>query len=265
MDNSYKPEFIKIEKIEQLSHNVKLLRLKKRIDFIPGQFVLAGLPGYGEAPFGVASSPFEKKYFEIIVREVGTVSAAIHRLKRGDMMTIRGPYGNGFPLDFFENKDVVMVSGGCGIPPIASLIEHLIKNRNNFGRVYLIYGAATPEDILVKEDKIKQWQKFVKIILTIDKPATGWNGHVGFVTDMIKEIKINPADAVAAMCGSGPMTGAVEKILKPLGVADRRIFISDERKMHCGIGKCQHCTTGDKYVCLDGPVFNYDQVDKNID
>jgi len=265
MNNLYKPSRVKIEKIESLSHNVKFLRLKKQLDFIPGQFVLAGLPGYGEAPFGVASSPFEKSYFELMVREVGNVSSAIHRLKKGDEIDVRGPYGNGFPLDFFKNKDVVMVSGGCGIPPIASLTEYFIKNRKNFGRLYLVYGSATPDDILVKQDKIKKWQKYVKILLTIDKPASGWKGHVGFVTDLVKEIEVNPADAVAAMCGSGPMAAAVEKILKPLGVPDRRIFISDERKMQCGIGKCQHCTTGKKYVCLDGPVFNYDQIDKNWD
>jgi len=264
MKNLYNPETVKIEKIEALSSGVKLLRLKKRLDFIPGQFVLAGLWGWGEAPFGVASSPYQKRYFDLIVRKVGTVSAAIHSLRKGEEITIRGPYGNGFPLDFFKGKDVVMASGGCGIPPIASLIEYFIKNRKKFGRLYLLYGAANPNEILIK-NKITEWQKAVKILLTVDKPSPGWKGYTGLVTDLIKEIEINPLDAVAAMCGPGPMTAAVEKILKPLGIADRRIFVSDERKMHCGLGKCQHCTTGDKYVCLDGPVFNYDQIDKNWD
>jgi len=264
MKNLYNPETVKIEKIEALSSGVKLLRLKKRLDFIPGQFVLAGLWGWGEAPFGVASSPYQKRYFDLIVRKVGTVSAAIHSLRKGEEITIRGPYGNGFPLDFFKGKDVVMASGGCGIPPIASLIEYFIKNRKKFGRLYLLYGAANPNEILIK-NKITEWQKAVKILLTVDKPSPGWKGYTGLVTDLIKEIEINPLDAVAAMCGPGPMTAAVEKILKPLGIADRRIFVSDERKMHCGLGKCQHCTTGDKYVCLDGPVFNYDQIDKNFD
>lgn len=265
MKNLYLPQAVKIEKIKMLSPNVKLLRLRKQLNFIPGQFVLAGLWGYGEAPFGVASSPFEKKYFDLIIRKAGTVSSVIHSLKKGDEITIRGPYGNGFPLKFFENKDVVMVSGGCGIPPIASLIEYLIENRQKFGRLYLLYGAATPNDILIK-NKIKQWGKAgVKILLTIDKPTSQWPGYTGLVTELIEEIKINPLDAVSAMCGPGPMTAAVEKILKPLGIADRRIFVSDERKMQCGIGKCQHCTTGDKYVCLDGPVFNYDEIDKNWD
>ncbi|MFA5084421.1 MAG: FAD/NAD(P)-binding protein [Candidatus Paceibacterota bacterium] len=264
MKNLYQPETVKIEKIEALSPGVKLLRLKKRLNFVPGQFVLAGLWGWGEAPFGVASSPYQKRHFDLMVRKVGTVSAALHSLERGDKITIRGPYGNGFPLDSFKGKDAVMISGGCGIPPIASLIEYFIKNRKKFGRLYLLYGAATPDEILIK-NKINEWQKAVKILLTVDRPTPGWKGHSGLVTELIKEIEINPSDAVAAMCGPGPMTAAVEKILKPLGIPDRRIFVNEERKMHCGLGKCQHCTTGDKYVCLDGPVFNYDQIDKNTD
>jgi NAD(P)H-flavin reductase len=264
MKNLYQPERVKIEKIEALSANVKLLRLKKRLDFIPAQFVLAGVWGYGEAPFGIASSPYEKRYFDLMIRDVGLVSSAIHSLKKGDEITIRGPYGNGFPLEFLKGKDVVMVTGGCGIPPIASLVEYIIKNRKNFGRIYLLYGVATPADILIKNE-VSRWQKDIKIFLTVDKPTPSWKGHVGLVTELIKDIHINPLDAVATMCGPGPMTAAVEKILRPLGLTDRRIFVSDERKMHCGIGKCQHCTTGDKYVCLDGPVFNYDQIDKNWD
>lgn len=264
MKNNYLPEKVKILKIKTISANVKLFRLKKRLDFIPGQFVLAGLWGYGEVPFGLASSPWEKNFVDLIVRKVGTVSAALHELKKGAEITLRGPYGNGFPLKFFEGKDIVMVSGGCGIPPIASLTEYLLKNRRKFGRLYLLYGAVAAKDILIKAN-IKRWQKSVKIFLTVDKPTAGWKGYVGLVTDLIKEIKINPADTAVAMCGPGPMTAAVEKILRLLGVSDRRIFVSDERKMQCGLGKCQHCVTGDKYVCLDGPVFNYDEIDKNWD
>ncbi|MEK7574198.1 MAG: FAD/NAD(P)-binding protein [Patescibacteria group bacterium] len=265
MKNLYQPQSVKIEKIEALSPSVRLLRLKKRLNFVPGQFVLAGLWGYGEAPFGPASSPYQKQYFDLIIRKGGTISSAFHSLKKGDEITIRGPYGNGFPLDFFKGKDVVMVSGGCGIPPIASLIEYFIKNRKNFGRLYLAYGAITPDDILIK-NRVSRWQKFgVEVILTVDNPTPGWRGHTGFVTELMGEIKVNPLDAVAVMCGPGPMAAAMEKKLKPLGFTDRRIFVSEERKMQCGIGKCQHCATGEKYVCLDGPVFNYDEIDKNWD
>lgn len=266
MNNIYTPEQVKIIKIEKHSPDVRLFRLKKSgLSFIPGQFVLAGVWGYGEAPFGAASSPYEKSYLDIVVRKTGgKVTSALHSLKEGDEITIRGPFGNGFPLDFFEGKDIVMVTGGCGIPPIAALVEYIIKNRKKFGKVYFLYGARTPDDILMKEN-LQRWKNNIEVIVTIDKPHEGWTGPVGFVSELVPKIKIDSARAVATMCGPGPMTHALEKILRPLGIADRRIFVSEERKMQCGAGKCQHCVTGDKYVCLDGPVFNFDEIQQSWD
>lgn len=274
MKNIYLPLKVKIAKTEILSSNVKLFRLKKDkgkfpknksgLVFTPGQFVLVSLFGYGESPFGAASSPYESSYIDVAIRRVGALTEAAHGLKEGDEMFMRGPYGNGFPLKFIENKDIVLVTGGCGIPPIAALIEYIRSDRNKFGRVYLIYGARTPADLLMK-DRLKKWEKDIKVLLTVDKPTKNWKGHVGMVTELIDDIKIDAKNAVASMCGPGPMINALEKILRPLGISDRRIFVSMERKMQCGIGKCQHCTTGDKYVCQDGPVFYFDQVDKNWD
>lgn len=274
MENALHPKKVKIICLEEMSSNVKLFRLapvgwkfpvsKSGLVFTPGQFVLAGRWGVGEAPFGGASSPFNHDFIEIGVRKVGTVTAALHRLEEGDEMTLRGPYGNGYPLDFFQGKDVMMVTGGCGIPPIAALIEYIIVNREHFGRVYLLYGALTPKDLLFKE-RFAAWEKQIKLILTVDQPTPDWKGHVGLVSALTKEIQIDPVNTATAMCGPGPMTAALENILRPLGITDRRIFVSEERKMSCGIGKCQHCTTGDKYVCTDGPVFYYDQVQGNWD
>ncbi len=275
MENIYEPQLVKITKIEEQSPTVKVFRLEKvkgkfekdenGIVFKPGQFVLIGQIGYGESPLGPLSSPYEDKYIEIAVRRTGTVTNYLHSLKEGNEITLRGPYGNGFPLDFMEGKDVVCATGGCGIPPIASLVEYIIKNKENFGRIYVLYGAKSPEELLMR-DRMEKWkEEGVKVILTIDKPADGWKGYVGFVTDLVKEIDINEANAVATMCGPGPMTGALKKILRPLGISDRKIFVSMERKMQCGVGKCQHCTTGKKYVCLDGPVFNYDEIENNKD
>ncbi|OGY21494.1 MAG: hypothetical protein A2113_01935 [Candidatus Woykebacteria bacterium GWA1_44_8] len=274
MENLLQPKKVKIIKLQEMSANVKLFRLapvgwkfpadRDGLIFTPGQFFLVGRWGVGEAPFGGASSPFEKGSIEIGVRKAGNVTAALHQLARGDEMTIRGPYGNGYPLDFFKGKDVVMVTGGCGIPPIATLIEYIIARRELFGRVYLLYGALTPDDLLF-EERYKHWEKHIKVILTVDKPTPDWKGHIGLVSELTREIKIDPVNTATAMCGPGPMAAALENILRPLGIADRRIFVSEERKMSCGIGKCQHCTTGDKYVCTDGPVFYYDQVQSNWD
>lgn len=276
MKNIYLPQKVTVTKIIEQSPTVKLFRFEKNkkdfelnesgLVFVPGQFILAGKIGYGEAPFGPLSSPYEKRHMEIAVRNTGgIVTNFLHSLKEGEEIEVRGPFGNGFPLDFMIGKDIVAATGGCGIPPISSLLDLIAENRDKFGRVYLLYGAKNPEEILLK-DKMEEWKKEnIKVIMTIDKPAPGWTGHVGFVTDLVKEVEIDASNAVATMCGPGPMTDALEKILRPLGISDRRIFVSMERKMQCGVGKCQHCTTGPKYVCLDGPVFNYDEIDKNHD
>lgn len=274
--NSYFPQQVKITNIEQQSPTVKLFRLssvsgsfkknKKGLIFIPGQFVLIGNTGYGESAFGPLSSPYESEFIEIAVRNTGgIVTNYLHSLNEGEIITLRGPYGNGFPIDFFENKDIALATGGCGIPPIAALIEHITQNRGKFGKVYLLYGAKSPEEILLK-NKQENWKNYeINIILTIDKPAENWTGHTGFITDMIKNIEINPLNSAVAMCGPGPMMDAMEHIFKPLGVSDRKIFVNMERKMQCGTGKCQHCTTGSKYVCLNGPVFYYDEIENNRD
>jgi len=274
MKNIYKPFKVNIVKIEDHSSNVKLFRLQKTKGnflvnekgtvFNPGQFILISHFGYGEAPFGIASSPFETRYIDIVVRKAGCLTKAVHQLKTGNQIFMRGPYGHGFPVDFMAGKDVVMVTGGCGIPPIASLIEYIIEYRKKFGRTYLIYGARTPSDLLMK-DNFKKWEKYIKVMLTVDKPDQEWKGHVGMVSSIISDIKIDPLDAVSAMCGPGPMMDALERILRPLGISDRRIFVNMERKMQCGVGKCQHCTVGEKYVCQDGPVFNFDEIDKSWD
>ena len=274
--NSYLPKQVKITKIEWQSPTVKLFRLvpasgefkkqKNGLTFSPGQFILAGQIGWGESAFGPLNSPYENNFIEIAVRNTGgSVTNYLHSLNEGEKITLRGPYGNGFPLDFTHGKDVIMATGGCGIPPIAAFIEYVIKNREKYGKIYLLYGAKNPDEILLKQ-KQKRWKENgVNIVLTIDKAAANWSGHIGFITDMTKEIKINNLNTVFLMCGPGPMMDALEHIFKPLGVSDRRIFVNMERKLQCGLGKCQQCVTGSKYVCLDGPVFNYDEIENNWD
>lgn len=271
MKNIYLPKIVKIKAVNDLSPTVKLFcvanpfsKQSNGMYFIPGQFFLLGKIGYGEAPFGVLSSPYEKKYLEFAIRKAGNVTNYLHTLRAGGTIEIRGPYGNGFPLDFMKEKDVVLITGGCGIPPIAALIEYIILYRQNFGNVYLLYGAKSPEELLLK-DRFKKWERYINIILTIDKPHPQWHGPVGFVSDLVKKIKINELDAVAVMCGPGPMMDALEKILRPLGISDRRIFVNIERKMQCGIGKCQHCNCNKNYTCLNGPVFTYDEIENAYD
>ncbi|MFH1979307.1 MAG: FAD/NAD(P)-binding protein [Patescibacteria group bacterium] len=265
MRNPYEPKNIKVVEVKKLSPDAKLFRLKTKMTFVPGQFVLAGIWGYGEAPFGPASSPYEKKYIDIIVRNTGgVVTSAMHNLKKGNEITLRGPYGNGFPIKLLKNKDIIMATGGCGIPPIASLVQYLIKNRKNFGNIHLLYGAQTPDYLLLKNE-MKKWGKDINIELTIDKPTPKWKGCTGFVTDLVSKIKVVPKKTVVIMCGPEPMTNAMKKVLEPIGISNDNIFLNIERKMQCGIGKCQHCTVGDKYACIDGPVFSFKDLENSWD
>ncbi|MFQ5353709.1 MAG: FAD/NAD(P)-binding protein [Thermodesulfobacteriota bacterium] len=275
MKNIYRPIDARLTRIERLSTDVKLFRLKRAdgrpfstgnngLSFIPGQFILAGVWGYGEAPFGIASDPYDPSAMEIIVREAGQVTGAMHTLGRGDHITLRGPYGNGYPLKFFSNLDVLLVTGGYGIPPIASLIKYIIKNRGVFGRVHLVYGARTEADLLLK-DEIEKWRDSIEVTLTVDNPGRSWKHRKGRVSECLDTLKVDPFNTVVAMCGPGPMVDSIERLVNPMGISDRRIFVSLERKMQCGVGRCQHCVTGDKYVCREGPVFNIDEIDRNWD
>lgn len=275
MDNIYEPIPVEIVKVERHASDVKLFRIvkadrepfpvdKNGLVFTPGQFVLAGLWGYGEAPFGVSSDPYETSFVEIIVRKVGELTGALHTLRKGSSMTLRGPYGNGYPLKFFVGMDLLLVTGGCGIPPIASLSRYIIKNREKFGRVHLIYGAKRPDEVLLRRD-LKKWGKTIDVITTVEKPEAGWKGRTGFVSDCLPSIKLDTANTAVIMCGPGAMVDAIEYLVNPVGISDRRIFISAERRMQCGVGRCQHCVTGEKYVCTDGPVFNLYQLEGNWD
>ncbi|TSC92978.1 MAG: oxidoreductase FAD/NAD(P)-binding domain-containing protein [Candidatus Berkelbacteria bacterium Licking1014_7] len=270
MLNPYLPQTVKIIDTFQETPTIKRIDfrvnfspalLTKKMTFVPGQFILAGVWGAGEAPFGLTNSPYNRKRWQIMVRNTGgRVTSSLHRLKPGDTMTMRGPYGNGFPLQKMTNMDIVAMAGGCGIPPIASLIEFITVNRNNFSKVYLVYGAGSPEEFAGKS-RFTHWRnKKIEVILTIDKPQKGWAGRVGFVSEHINNLSFDAQKTYVAMCGPGPMFAGTAAAFLQLGVADQRIYLSAERKMSCGIGKCQHCTCGKHYVCLDGPVFSWNQI-----
>jgi len=275
MLNPYLPQSVKVKKIESLTPNIvqltyrvspKRISLRKSLMFTPGQFVLAGIWGVGEAPFELANNPFETQQQAIVVRNTGgQVTSALHRIKIGDTITIRGPYGNGFPLKKMKGADIVAIAGGCGIPPIASLMEYIVQRRREFGKVFLVYGASDPKQFALRE-KFTYWRKHkIDVVLTIDKKHPGWRGRIGYVSDHLKNLSFDPEITYGAMCGPGPMSRASAKILCELGVTEQRIMVSEERKMSCGIGKCQHCTCGKFYVCTNGPVFSYNQIKDSHD
>jgi sulfhydrogenase subunit gamma (sulfur reductase) len=258
---TYAPETAEIIGTERENPSIKTfrLRLKKgKLNFMPGQFVQVSVFGVGEAPISMCSSPFEKDYFETSVRKVGNVTSAMFRLKEGDTVGIRGPYGRPYPVNKFMGKNLVLVAGGVGFPPLNSLVEYLAKERGRYKRIFLLYGARTPEDLIFRE-RVEKWKKrAIGVYFTVDKPDNKWKGDVGVVTTLFDKYRIEGEVGIA--CGPPVMLKFVTQSFQRMGIKDPNIHLSLERMMQCGTGKCGHCNIGNQYVCLDGPVFNYEQL-----
>jgi len=258
----YKPMRAKILQIDPLTDKEKFFRIeledKINLGHEPGQFVMVSLFGYGEAPISICSSPTDKGFFDLTVRNVGTLTNAMHKLNKGDIVGIRGPFGKGFPVDNMFGYDLVIVGGGLGIVPLRSLIRYVMQNRNDFGNVQILLGCRTPKEVLFKEEA-KEWMKRAEIKLncTVDKADAEWQGNVGLITTLIPGVDINPARTYAIVVGPPIMYKFVIAKLLEKNIPDHQIVVSLERRMKCGLGKCGHCQIEGKYVCQLGPVFTY--------
>jgi len=260
----YVPEIATITKIEQMSPTEKLFDIKidnpesqKAFDFLPGQFVELTVFGLGEAPFSIPSSPNNKDYFQLCVRDIGNVSGALHRMKPGDKIGIRGPFGKGyFPFEKMKGKDVIIVVGGLGLAPVMPLIHTILEDRENYKRLVIIYGSTDPENILFKKE-IEDWKKRddIELCLTVDNPDEAWQGEVGVCTNLIPGINCD-SDSYAVVCGPPVMYKFVVSEFEKKCIKPENIFLSLERRMECGVGKCNHCHVGNKLSCIDGPVFS---------
>lgn len=260
----YVPEIATITKIEQMSPTEKLFDIKidnpesqKAFDFLPGQFVELTVFGLGEAPFSIPSSPNNKDYFQLCIRDIGNVSGALHRMNPGDRIGIRGPFGKGyFPFEKMKGKDVIIVAGGLGMAPVMPLIHTILEDRENYKRLVIIYGTIDPENILFKKE-IEDWKKRddIELCLTVDNPDEAWQGEVGVCTNLIPGIDCGP-DTYAVVCGPPVMYKFVVSEFEKKCIKPENIFLSLERRMECGVGKCNHCHVGNKLSCIDGPVFS---------
>ena len=295
MKNPYVPldSEITMARFESDDHSLKTIDLKlkdaKNFDFIPGQFCEISILGKGEAPFGIASAPFEE-YLRFTINRAGVVTTEIHHLEKGDTVGLRGPLGNGYPVKLFEGKNIVVVSGGFAFTTLRSLVMYLLKERNKYGDITVIYGARRP-DLLLYRDELEQWEKRddMKLYLCIDwkfgdkgpieEPAQpGWqpinlkdpsktkikNGtkrFTAFVPQLVSAIKPDKKDAYAVVCGPPIMIKFTMPVLKELGFSSDKIYNSLERRMKCGFGKCGRCNIGPKYVCKDGPVFSLKELE----
>jgi sulfite reductase subunit B len=268
----YIPRAAVINNVEELTYDTKLFKVQfkdghkgngsSENDYKPGQFVQVSVLGAGEVPISVCSSPTEKGYFELCVRKIGLVTGAMDSLKEGDELGIRGPYGNGFSMEQLKGQDLLFVAGGIGLAPLCSVIKFVFDNREDYGRVVILYGARTKEDIVFAEE-LQRWGKEdnIEVLMTIDQPQEGWNGHVGVVTTLLGEVR-QPATYKALVCGPSIMIHFAIKELLDLGLKEEDIITTLERHMKCGVGKCGHCYIGGKYVCTDGPVFTYAQLNE---
>jgi len=225
-----------------------------------GQFVMCTVFGSGEFAVSLPPSP-ENDPFHLSVRRVGKVTNALHALKVGSRIGIRGPFGNGFPFEEIKGKNVIYVAGGIGLIPLRSSIVHVLQHREDFGRIILLYGARTPQDLMYQYN-IEEWVRIdgFETYITIDRPAEGWKGETGFVHTLIEKARVPVDNSVAFVCGPPVMFNSVIDELTRRGMSEDCIISTLERHMKCGIGKCQHCAIGRTLVCTDGPVYTYRQI-----
>ncbi len=228
----------------------------------PGQFVEVSLLGVGEAPISISSSPSRSNgTFELCVRKVGDVTNALHKLDAGATLGIRGPFGSGFPLEEFKGKDILFAPGGLGLAPARSVINQVLDDRRSFGRVILLYGAKTPGELLFK-DELDAWSQRddIEFHVTVDRGDAEWKGNVGVITTLFPKIAVSPHNTIAITIGPPVMYRFVLMELLGKGIPDEQIWVSLERRMKCGVGKCGHCQINNLYCCQQGPSFNYAQI-----
>ncbi|HVO12678.1 MAG TPA: FAD/NAD(P)-binding protein [Vicinamibacteria bacterium] len=265
MADLFLPRLAEIAEVREETCDTRTFRLRlldgNGFAFRPGQFLELSVFGHGEAPFCLAGSPTRNGGIETTVRRVGQLTDALHALRVGDEVGLRGPFGNGFDVEAARSRDLLFVGGGIGLPPLRGLIWNVLDERERFGEVTVLYGARTPADLVYKEE-LAAWaaRSDVRVEVTVDRGDRDWQGHVGVVPTLFEKVPLRPATTLAYVCGPPVMIGFVVKDLLKRGFPEEAIISTLERMMQCGVGKCNHCAIGHRYVCRDGPVFNYRQM-----
>ncbi|MBC7217465.1 MAG: FAD/NAD(P)-binding protein [Candidatus Caldatribacterium sp.] len=264
----YVPLLLPIEEIIDETRDIKTFRIRRPEGFTyrPGQFAEIFVPGVGEAPFSISSSPTERAFLEFSVKRIGSVTGALHRLNPGDTVGVRGPYGNGFPVEELFGRNLLFVGGGIGLAPLRSLINYVLspEHRKSFGEVFILYGARTPKDLVFRWE-LERWEerKDLTLCLTVDEGDASWTKRVGLVPKVLEEVfRFPPEGWVALVCGPPIMIKFTIKALRELGFEGRSIITTLEMKMKCGLGKCGRCNIGPYYVCQDGPVFSCEVLER---
>lgn len=274
MPNPYIPMLTTVKSIvsENKINDIKTFELEfkngddyKNFNYIPGQFAEISLLGKGECPIGIASSPTEQGSLKFTIKKMGTVTTGFHNCEVGDIVGVRGPCGNGWPIENMKGKNIVVIGGGFAFSTLRSLVIYMLdqKFRAEFKNITIIYGNRDSGEVLYRDDLI-DWKKRddINVILTIDRKEEGWNDKVGFVAPIVKEVAPSSNNAIAVVCGPPIMIKTTINVLEELKFKDEQIINSLEMRMKCGIGKCGRCNIGNKFVCVDGPVFSLAELKK---
>jgi len=266
--NIYYPHPAFIRQVKEETGDIKIFSLafkdqemQNRFTFRPGQFVLVSVFNCGEAPISICSSPTSPEGLQLSIKRMGLLTGAIHGYTEGDEVGLRGPYGNGFPLEQLYGHDLLFVGGGIGLAPLRSLIQYVLSKRSEFGRISILYGARTAGDIVFKDD-LAAWgkEKDVKVVTTVYRNSPEWKGNVAPLASLLQKVTISPSSTKAVICGHPAIISYVIFDLLKMGFAEDRIISTLERYMKCGVGKCGHCSIGSKFTCLHGPVFTYREI-----
>ena len=264
--NPYQPHLARIVRVYRMVENNYLFTLRfvdderaRTFRHEPGQFVMLSVPGTGEAPISISSPPSRPGILELCVRRAGRVTAALYRMQANDLVGLRGPYGNGFPVSEIAGHDLLLAAGGLGMAPLRSLLWYTLDHRERFGNITLMYGARMPAAMLFRDELVSLAERAdVNCLLTVDGDPTGtWKQRIGLLPALFDSVRIEPARTYAAVCGPPVVYRLILERLLALGLRKDRILMSLERRMKCGVGKCGHCSVGYKYTCLHGPIFTY--------
>jgi sulfhydrogenase subunit gamma (sulfur reductase) len=262
------PYLAAVQSVVDLTPDVKLFTVefndpavRESFTYRPGQFAFVSVFGMGEVPFGITSVAQRNEGLQFAVRRVGTVTNALHEVREGDTVGVRGPFGNSFPLEDYEGKNIFIIGGGIGMAPLRPVINTVLDRRDSYGDLLIINGARTPQDLVfAPEFDIWAQSPRTKVELTVDRGDDNWTGRVALIPDVVRDIKPSSENMIAITCGPPIMIHFTLQALKELNFADRQIVTTLESNMKCGLGKCARCNVGDKYVCKDGPVFDFEQI-----
>jgi sulfhydrogenase subunit gamma (sulfur reductase) len=266
--NTLMPYLGKLVQVKDLGAEIKLFGVELMNggseafqDCKPGQFGFLSALGVGEAPFGIASTFQRSNCLEFAVQRLGSVTTELHELGEGDIVGVRGPLGNWFPMEKFQGKNLIVIGGGIGGAPLRPVIQTVLDNRADYGKFNILWAARHPS-LLVFTDEYHEWRSApdTQLHLTVDNPDPTWNHHVGLITELLEQVAPSPENAITITCGPPIMIYYVNKVLEDLGFNADQNFVTLEARMHCGLGKCGRCNLGDKLICTDGPVFSMSQV-----